>query len=243
MLFHPAPFFGFCLCVGLLAWPATAQNPPVNPRPNPPLASAPASPTDALDLDPAIGRDSPVLQRWLKAIPNIQQDIQQDPSFRTRLRLGYTQFPSTGQASGLSLGLRDLVVDHTRLTLNADFHTDFEGDRTAWGTDLHYYLRPLGNTVNLAPILGYQHLETSRYTTDGINLGLKLLLVPSRTGAADLALSQTWVAPGSRQETGLTTLSLGYALAPHLRLATDIQAQNARQHKDSRVSILLEYMF
>lgn len=240
------------------------------PAPEPQLSSAPEpmpSPTPvalpspvvtplpdlatSLDLNPQLLQSSPVLRRWLKGAPDMLTDIQQDPSFRTRLRFGYAHYPSTGHASGLSVGLRDIFLGQTRMTLNADYHTTIGEDaapsssrrRIAWGSDLHYYLRPLGSTVNIAPILGFQHLETARYTTEGLNVGLKLLLVPSRTGAADLSLSQTWIAPGSSQETGLTTFSAGYALTPHLRLATDIQAQNAPQRKDSRVGILLEWMF
>lgn len=44
------------------------------------------------------------------------------------------------------------------------------------------------------------------------------MLVPSRGGAADLALSQHWVAPGSDQEVGITSLNLGYAVTRRLRL-------------------------
>jgi hypothetical protein len=237
---------------GAIASP-TPSDPDPTPSPSLPVAppSPPLDPATRLDLDPQLIQSSPVLRRWLKAVPDVMSDIQQDPSFRTRVRFGYAQYPSTAHASGLSVGLRDVFLGRTGFTLNADYHTAFTDDspqgklrrRTAWGTDLHYYLRPLGSTVNIAPILGFQHLETSRYTTAGVNVGLKLLLVPSRTGAADLSLSQTWVAPGSAQETGLTTFSVGYALTPHLRLATDIQAQNAPQRKDSRVGIFLEWMF
>ncbi|MGA7936670.1 MAG: hypothetical protein WCA35_24155, partial [Kovacikia sp.] len=207
----------------------------------PPSPPAPASPS--LDLPPNLIKSSPVLQRWLQKIPNIQEDIRHDPAFRTRLRLGYSQFPSTNQAGGLNIGLEDLFIGRTGLTLSSDYQASFNGKREAWGTDLRYYVLPLGNRINLAPVLGYRHLETTRYSTDGLNAGLRLLLVPSRTGAADIALTQSWVAPGTDQEVGLTTLSLGYALTDHLRLATDIQKQNARQRKDSRIGIVLEWMF
>ncbi|MDJ0560268.1 MAG: hypothetical protein PX638_14290, partial [Microcystis sp. M53599_WE4] len=48
-----------------------------------------------LDLDPKIRQESPVLERWLEKIPDIAEDIRRDPSFRTRIRLGYAEFPST----------------------------------------------------------------------------------------------------------------------------------------------------
>ncbi len=69
-----------------------------------------------------------------------------------------------------------------------------------------------------------------------------MLLVLSRGGAADIAITQSWVAPGTAEEVGLTTLSIGYAVTHNLRLSTDIQKQNSRQSKDNRVGIILEWM-
>lgn len=213
------------------------------PSPSLPMApTAPATP-NSLDLPPELIEASPVLRRWLKQTPNLAEDIRRDPSFRTRLRLGYSQFPSTNQAAGWNVGIEDVFLGRTGFTLSADYQAAFNGDRTSWGTDLRYYALPLGSIINIAPQVGYRRLETTRYTTDGINLGVKLLLVPSRTGAADLSLSQTWVAPGSDAEVGITTLSVGYALTHHLRLSTDIQKQNSHFRKDSRVGISLEWMF
>ncbi|MBW4579813.1 MAG: hypothetical protein KME42_09605 [Tildeniella nuda ZEHNDER 1965/U140] len=196
-----------------------------------------------MDLDPKLIESSPVLQRWLKQVPDVLADIKHDPSFRTRLRLSYSQFPSSKQAGGLSVGIEDVFVGRSGVTLSADYQTAFNGSREAWGGDLRYYVRPLGSVVNLAPVVGYRHLETTRYSTNGIHAGLRLLLIPSRTGAADLALTQSWVAPGSGDEVGLTTLSFGYALTRNLRLATDLQKQNSRFRSDSRVSIGLEWLF
>jgi len=113
----------------------------------------------------------------------------------------------------------------------------------AWGGDVRYYVRPLGSVINIAPVVGYRHLETTRYSVDGVHVGLRLLLVPSRTGAADLAFTQSWVAPGDANEVSLTTLSFGYALTHNLRLSTDLQKQNSRFRSDSRVGIGLEWMF
>jgi hypothetical protein len=202
-----------------------------------------APPVAPFDLDPTQIESSPTLQRWLKQVPNVLDEIKRDPSFRTRLRLGYAYFPSTDKASGWSVGLEDLLIGRSQLTLSADYQAAFNGQRKAWGTDLRYYVRPLGSQINLAPVIGYRHLETPRSTTDGLNVGLRLLLVPSRTGAADISLTQSWVAPRSDAEVGLTTLSVGYALTRHLRLSTDLQKQNSRQRKDSRVGISIEWMF
>ena len=202
-----------------------------------PASSAP------LDLPPEMIRDSPVLQRWQRQVPNVQEDIERDPSFRTRLRLGYSQFPSTDQAGGVSVGVEDVFIGRSGLTVSADYQTAFNGKREAWGTELRYYVRPLGSYINVAPVVGYRRLETTRYTTDGANVGVRLLFVPSRTGAADISLTQSWVAPRTDEEVGLTTLSFGYALTRHVRLSTDIQKQNSRQRKDSRVGVAVEWMF
>jgi hypothetical protein len=196
-----------------------------------------------LDLDPKLIEQSPVLQRWLREVPDVLESIKRDPSFRTRLRLGYSRFPSSDDANGWNVGLEDVLIGRTGLTLSSDYQASADGQRKAWGTDLRYYTLPLGSRINLAPVIGYRYLETTRYTTDGIHVGLRLLLVPSRTGAADISLTQSWVSPRTEEEVGLTTLSIGYALTRNLRLSTDIQKQNSRQRKDSRVGIVLEWMF
>lgn len=238
-----------------MASPACSQEKPSFGNGDPvslaPLRSTPGSLTSdssllsqtSIDLDPKLIDSSPLLQRWLRQVPDVLDDIRRDPSFRTRLRVGYSQFPSTDQAGGWNVGVEDVFVGRSGITFSADYQASFNGDREAWGTDLRYYLRPLGSYINVAPVLGYRRLETTRYSTDGVNLGLRLLLVPSRTGAADISLTQSWVSPGGDEEVGLTTLSFGYAVTHNLRLSTDIQKQNARQRKDSRVGIALEWMF
>jgi hypothetical protein len=195
-----------------------------------------------LELNPETIENSPVLQRWLQDVPNVLEEIRHEPSFRTRFRLGYSQFPSTEQAGGLNIGVEDIFINRSGFTVSGDYHTSFNGDREAFGVDLRYYLRPLGRYVNVAPLVGYRYLESNDYTTDGVNLGVKLQLVLSRTGAADISLTQSFVSPGSEDEVGLTTLSVGYAVTPDLRLSTDIQKQNSTEEKDSRVGIVLEWM-
>lgn len=220
----------------LLAAPALSQSTPAPPT------SPPAAVPVPLDLDPKLIDSSPVLQRWLKQIPNVAADIKNEPSFRSRLRLGYTQFPSTNQSGGWQVGVEDVFIGKTPLTVSADYNAAVNGDRTAWGSDLHYYIRPLGSVINLAPFVGYRHLKTPLYTTEGLNVGARLLVVLSRGGGADFSLTQTWVAPGSDTEVGLTTLSFGYALTHNLRLSTDLQRQNAKERQDSRVGIGIEWM-
>lgn len=195
-----------------------------------------------LDLKPEIIENSPVLQRWMRKVPNVLEEIDRDPSFRTRLRLGYSLFPSTNNASGWNFGVEDLFINKSGFTISGDYQAAFDRQREAYGVDIRYYVRSLGSYINFAPILGYRHIETGDYATDGVNLGARLLLVLSRGGAADIALSQSWVSPGRDDEVGLTTLSFGYAVTRDLRLSTDLQRQNSRQEKDSRLGIVLEWM-
>ena len=206
-------------------------------------ADAKPNPGDAVDLKPEVVEDSPVLQRWLREVPNVLSDIRSDPAFRTRLRLGYTLFTSTEDANGLALGVEDIFLGRTGLTLSGEYHTSFDGRRELLGGDLRYYVLPLGSYVNVAGVAGYRSLRSRSYSTDGPNLGARLMLALSRGGAADLSITQTWVSPGDRDEVGLTTVSLGYAVTRRLRISTDWQKQNSRAHKDSRLGIGMEWMF
>ena len=201
-----------------------------------PVSSTPKITNTAKDLSI---ENSPVLQRWQRQVPNVLEDIKNDPSFRTRWRLGYNRF---SQGNGANIGIEDVFIGKTRLTASGDYQWAFNGDYQSYGADLHYYFRPLGSYVNIAPLVGYRHLQNGDYSTDGVDVGAKLKLVLSRGGAADITLVQSWVAPGTAKEVGLTTLSFGYAVTRNLRLATDIQKQNSRHSKDSRVGIVLEWM-
>lgn len=178
-----------------------------------------------LDLDPKVIQNSPVLQRWQKQVPNVTEEIRTDPSFRPRIRVGYS-------ASELQVGIEDLRIGRTNFTASANYQ------HSNWGADLHYYVRPLGSYINVAPVIGYRHLET----IDGANLGIRALFVLSRGGGADISLTQSWVAPFSADETGLTTLSIGYALTHNLRISTEFQRQNSPIQKESRIGIGLEWM-
>lgn len=198
--------------------------------------------TETIDIDPAILEDSPVLQRWLEEIPDVLEDIRHDPSFRSRLRLGYAYFPSTEDKSGWLIGIEDFFIGKTGLTVSAEYQGAFAGERETWGGDLRYYVLPLGSYFNLAPAVGYRNLTSDRYHTDGLAIGAKLILALSRTGAADISLSQMFVSPGSADEVGITTLSTGYAVTEDLRLSVDLQKQNSVGEKDSRVGLTFEWM-
>jgi hypothetical protein len=197
---------------------------------------------NASDISPELINGSPVLQKWLKGIPDVMNDIKTDPSFRTRVKLGYSQYPSTNQAGGFHVAVEDVFFGRGGLSASANYNSSSTGNRTAYGADAQYYLLPLGSYVNITPLVGFRHLQTDKYNRDGLNLGVKVMLVPARGGGADLALSQSWVGFGGATETGLTTLSVGYALTEHLRLSTDIQQQNAKENYDSRIGFGVEWM-
>ncbi|MBD1875175.1 hypothetical protein H6F75_16955 [Nodosilinea sp. FACHB-131] len=206
------------------------------------LALEPEAVAPTLDLDPAVIEGSPTLQRWLEDVPDVANEIRHQPSFRTRLRVGYAQFPSTGQIGGFGVAVEDVFVPGTGLAASVDYSRSWNGDRESYGGEARYYLLPLGGYFNIAPTVGYRSLSTPAYQTDGLDVGLRLMLVPSRGGGADLALSQRWVAPGSESEVGITSLAIGYAVTRQLRLGTDFQRQNSRFGQDSRVGVSLELL-
>ena len=196
---------------------------------------------DSLDLSPEIMENSPVLQRWHKQVPDLLEEIKNDPSFRTRIRLGYNQFPSSNNTSGLGIGIEDLFIGKSSLTLSGDYETSFS-NRQSGGINANYYLLPLGSYINIAPVVGYRYIQTNDYHTQGMNVGAKIMLALSRSGAADLAFSQSFISPGSDNEVGISTLSVGYALSNNLRISTDLQQQNSRAQKDNQVGLYLEWM-
>ncbi|MEM8504856.1 MAG: hypothetical protein AAF716_17080 [Cyanobacteria bacterium P01_D01_bin.1] len=193
-----------------------------------------------LNLPPEIIEQSPVLQRWREAVPDVRSDIRRDPSFRTKVQVGYSFFPSSDSTGGFLVGVDDVFLGKTGLTVSADYQQNFRGDRTAYGTDLHYYVLPLGSYVNLSPIVGYRHADSDDYHINGANLGVRFRFVPSRTGAADLTLDQSWIV-GDGEGLSVTHLNLGYALTSNLRLSTDLEWQSTADEGDSRVGVNLEW--
>lgn len=203
-----------------------------------PPASEPVTP---LNLTPEVIDQSPVLQRWIEEVPDVRADIRNDPSFVTRLQVGYSFFPSSDGTSGFLVGVEDVFIGETPLTLSADYQQNFKGDRQSFGTDLHYYVLPLGSYVNVAPTVGYRYAESGNdYSVSGANIGIRLRFVPSRTGAADLTVDQSWVVAGS-EGLSVTQLNFGYAVTQNLRLSTDLEWQSTAGEGDSRVGINLEW--
>lgn len=226
------------LLVNLILFVANPARSQTSPTPTPPNDQE----SEKIDIDPQTIENSPTLQRWLKEVPDVLRDIRNDPAFNTRLRVGYSQYPSSRDIGGLNLGIEDIFIGRTGLTISGDYNFSFNGDRASGGANLHYFVLPLGSYVNFAPVLGYRYIQTENFSTDGVNLGARLMLPLSRTGAADISISQTFVSPGGREEVGITTLGVGYAVTSNLRFLADIQQENSIAAKDSRVGISLEWM-
>jgi len=209
------------------------------------IGEARANPTlaEELDLDPTFIENSPVLQRWGQEIPDLFHDISSDPSFNTRFQVGYVQYPSSDNIGGWTIGIEDIVLGRNGVTVSVGYSESFNNDRAHFKSNFSYSLFPLGNYLNVAPIIGYHSLETEDYREDGLNLGVQVRLVLSRTGAADIRFTQSFISPTTETEVGLTHLAVGYSVTKQLRLSVEIEKQNARQAKDSRVGILTQWQF
>lgn len=204
--------------------------------------------SEKLEVAPSLIENSPIIQKWIEAIPDVSQEIRHQPIFRTLIRFGYSQFPSNNQSGGVFIGVEDLFLGNTPLTFSAEYITDLnadsssQSDRLSLGGDLKYYLLPLGSYINIAPSLGYKYIETSNYQTDGINVGLKLIFALSPQGATDISLSQNFISPTSSEEVGITEIKAGYALNKTIRLSAGIAWQNSIKNADSQVNVGFEWM-
>jgi hypothetical protein len=201
-----------------------------------------------LDIDPQIIEDSPVIREWIEEIPDISSQIRNQPSFRTLIRFGYSQFPSNSDAGGVYIGIEDVFLGNSHFTVSGEYITSVNddsssgNDRLAVGGNLKYYLLPLGNYINIAPVIGYKSIETKDYQTDGLNVGIKVILALSPQGAADISLSQNFISPTSSEEVGITEIRAGYALTKDIRLSAGIAWQNSIKNDDSQINIGLEWM-
>ncbi len=199
-------------------------------------ASTPSAPSESIEEREAIDR-SPVLRRWLVEPPDVLYDIYNAPSFPTRLRANLTARDS---ALGLDLGMEDAFLGKTPLTVSASYQAEFSGKERGVDAHLRYYLLPLGSYANLAPQIGYRHLELfERPTAAGIDVGLTGVLVLSPR-AADMRLTQTFLAPGSTTETSVTEVAASYAITRQIRVASRIQWRRSPARADSRIAIGFE---
>ena len=81
-----------------------------------------------LDIPPEIIQDSHVLQKWLQEVPDVLYQIRHEPSFRTRLGVGFTVFPSE-DLGGIKIAVEDIFLGRSGLTISADYQTSFNSDR------------------------------------------------------------------------------------------------------------------
>jgi hypothetical protein len=220
--------------LGLVDWDAVCLAVPATP-------AEPVQQSGSLDLPSTL--KSPTLEKWRNQIPDVAQAIKTDPAFRTRLRLGYKSFGDRStNPTGWQIGLEDLRIGRTRATFSANYSSNASGNDRSFGADLYYSLMPLGKTFQIAPLIGYRQLTVNHVTNSGLNVGWRTRLNLSRKGAADITFDQSWVAPGTDSETGLSTLSFGYAVTKNIRLSTDWQRQQSRERKDDRWGIAIEWM-
>ncbi|HEY9838010.1 MAG TPA: hypothetical protein V6D27_14060, partial [Vampirovibrionales bacterium] len=159
----------------------------------------------------------------------------------TRVRVGYAQVTSSDDGNGVNVGVEDLFIGGTGLTVSGDYFAG-SGGFSGGGAQLRYYVLPLGGYFNLAPVVGYRQIEGEFYSTSGVELGGRAMLVLSRTGGADLSLGYSVVGVGGEQTVGLGTLAVGYAVTPEFRLSTDIRRHDADGENDTRFGIAIEWM-
>ncbi len=146
------------------------------------LAETPPLDTE-LELEPGTIDSSPVLQEWLRETPDVLSTIRNEPSFPERLQMSYALFPSSDDERGLAIGIEDVFIGNLPLTVNADYVANFDDEdnnRTAYGAHLRYYMLPLGGYVNVAPIVGYRHVEAVDYSESGVQVGFQVKVIPSR---------------------------------------------------------------
>jgi len=153
-------------------------------------------------------------------------DIVNNPSFRTRLRLGYSQFPSTDQAPAWNAGVEDVFVGRTGLTLSGDYQATMASALLE-----EQICVTMASLVATSTSRAGGGLSASKKRTGTrVSISVRACYWSYRGGAADISLTQSWVAPGTDEEVGLTTLSFGYAFTRNLRFYRHSK-QNARQSK------------
>lgn len=140
------------LGAGLMpAWPAWAHSTQAGRKEADPRPTALSGVLD-LGLDSQIVEDSPVLRRWLQSPPNLLEEIRNTPVLPTRLQAGFES------ASEWRISLQDLRLGD-RLTLSGDYRQSSENPEIRqYGSEVRYFLAPMGSRLNLAPPTGLSSL-------------------------------------------------------------------------------------
>ncbi len=178
-------------------------------------------------------QSSPVFRRWTEGVPEVALEMIQRPSFRTRLQAGYGEI---GDGAAWVVGVEDLRLGQSRLMLGAQWGQG-GGFRSGYG-ELRSYIRPLGSAWNLAPTVGYQLIDLGDDQSEGLAVGGRLMVPLSRGGGADLAVGQRFGLGGGT----VTTVGVGYAVAPRVRLATEFQRLRSGNAGETRGNLMLEWL-
>lgn len=190
-----------------------------------------------LGLDEDVIESSPVLRRWLTDPPHLLEEIRNTPALPTRLQAGL-------DVSGWTVGLSDLyLID--RLSLSGTYRQSFDRPQdAAFGSNLRYFVAPLGSRFNLAPQVGYGRVDQFERFLSGPQFGAYLVLALD-PGAADLTLSYNWLDPGRSTQEGEATIgdiTAAYALSPSTRLAARYTWRHSTISKDQDLAVILEWV-
>ena len=225
------------LGAGLMpAWPAWANSAQEGRKEVEPRPTALSTVLD-LALDGQIVEDSPVLRRWLQGPPDLLEEIRDTPVLPTRLQAGFES------ASEWRISLQDLRLGD-RLTLSGDYRQSSENPEIRqYGSEVRYFLAPMGSRLNLAPQLGYRALEQENRRLSGVSYGAFAVLALA-PGAADLTGSYTWVAPQEPEEgqATLAEITAAYAISPSLRLAARYSLRYSTLARESSFGVGLEWI-
>ena len=184
---------------------------------------------EAEDLD-----NSRVLQRWLDSPPDILDEIRNKPAVPLRLRGGLASNREW------TVGVEDITL-YDRITLSGFYRRAFdEQSDEDYGGDLRYYVLPRGSYFNIAPQLGFRHLDLADGLTEGLWAGLvgTISLAP---GAADLTVAYGFVEPISSDEATVGSVTAAYHVTRELRLAGQVNWRHTIFQNDIAVGVLLEW--
>ncbi len=224
---------GIALLSSLIEIPvALAQTPSLSLDPTL-LALDPSSDST---LDAALLEASPTLRRWLEQPPDLLEEIRNRPLIQPRIQA------SLGTDTW-SVGLEDLPL-FDRLTVSGDYQQFLNtpsGTEQQFGSSLRYYLAPLGSQVNVAPVVGYRHLEGAERSWGTVQWGAHAVLIPA-PGAADLTLSYSWLHPPDESISTLVQLTTAYTLMPALRLGARYRYESSRLDQEATFGLVLEWI-
>lgn len=193
-------------------------------------------PSPDLALDAALLEASPTLRRWLQTPPDLLEEIRNRPLIQPRIQASLG--PDTW-----SLGLEDLRL-FDRLTVSGDYQQVLNtpsGTEQQFGSSLRYYLAPLGSQVNVAPVVGYRHLEVAERSWGTVQWGAHAVLIPA-PGAADLTLSYSWLHPPDESISTLVQLTTAYTLRPSFRVGARYRYESSRLDQETSFGLVMEWI-